>query len=142
MIEALDGLGWYEVSNWGDPCRHNVGYWTGGDWWGVGPVAHSHVGGVLWWNVKHPAAYADRLAAGVSPAHARELLNDETRRVERVLLELRLRDGLPTDTLEGAGNAAVLDLEDRGLLVSGDGRLVLTQRGRLLADAAVRDLLA
>ncbi|HEU4811151.1 MAG TPA: radical SAM family heme chaperone HemW [Nocardioides sp.] len=140
------GLGWYEVSNWArdeaSRCRHNLLYWTGGDWWGVGPGAHSHVGGVRWWNVKHPAAYADRLAAGVSPAHARELLDDETRRVERVLLELRLRDGLPTETLEGAGHAAVPDLEDRGLLVSGGGRLVLTQRGRLLADAAVRDLLA
>ena len=81
-------------------CRHNVLYWTGGDWWGVGPGAHSHVGGVRWWNVKHPAAYAERLAAGVSPAHAREVLDAETRRVERVLLELRLRDGLPGDVLD------------------------------------------
>ena len=72
-------------------CRHNLGYWTGADWWGVGPGAHSHVGGVRWWNVKHPAAYADRINAGVSPAHAREVLDAETRRVERVLLEVRLR---------------------------------------------------
>ena len=95
---AAAGLGWYEVSNWArdeaSRCRHNLLYWTGGDWWGVGPGAHSHVGGVRWWNVKHPAAYADRLAAGRSPAHAREVLDAESRRVERVLLELRLRDGL------------------------------------------------
>ncbi|MGA8208839.1 MAG: radical SAM family heme chaperone HemW, partial [Nocardioidaceae bacterium] len=95
---ATAGLGWYEVSNWARDeaatCAHNVGYWTGGDWWGVGPGAHSHVGGVRWWNVKHPAAYADRLAAGVSPAQAREVLDDETRRVERVLLETRLGAGL------------------------------------------------
>ena len=71
---ALHGLGWYEVSNWGEPCRHNLGYWRGGDWWGVGPGAHSHVGGVRWWNVKHPAAYAERLAAGVSPGAGREVL--------------------------------------------------------------------
>ena len=60
-----------------------------------------------WWNVKHPAAYADRLAAGLSPAHAREVLDAETRRVERVLLELRLRDGLPLDVLDGAGRDRV-----------------------------------
>jgi putative oxygen-independent coproporphyrinogen III oxidase len=139
------GLGWYEVSNWArddaSRCRHNLLYWTGGDWWGVGPGAHSHVGGVRWWNVKHPAAYADRLAAGVSPAHAREVLDASSRRVERVLLEVRLRDGLPLDTLDAAGNAAVPGLVDRGLVESGSGRLVLTRPGRLLADAVVRDLL-
>ena len=139
------GLGWYEVSNWArdeaSRCRHNVLYWTGADWWGVGPGAHSHVGGVRWWNVKHPAAYADRLASGASPAHAREVLDEETRRVERVLLEIRLRAGLPTDVLDGAGNAAVPGLVDRGLLVSEGDRLVLTGSGRLLADAVVRDLL-
>ena len=139
------GLGWYEVSNWArdeaSRCRHNMAYWTGGDWWGVGPGAHSHVGGVRWWNVKHPAAYADRLAAGVSPAHAREVLDDESRRVERVLLELRLRDGLPLSVLEGAGTTAVPALEARGLLEVVGDRLVLTRRGRLLADAVVRDLL-
>ena len=122
-------------------CRHNLLYWTGGDWWGVGPGAHSHVGGVRWWNVKHPAAFADRLATGRSPAHAREVLDTESRRVERVLLELRLRDGLPTGVLDGTGRAAVTGLADRGLLVEDDERLVLTREGRLLADAAVRDLL-
>jgi oxygen-independent coproporphyrinogen-3 oxidase len=73
-------LGWYEVSNWGTPCRHNLAYWQGGDWWGAGPGAHSHVGGVRWWNVKHPAAYTQRLAEGRSPALAREVLTDEDRR--------------------------------------------------------------
>jgi coproporphyrinogen III oxidase-like Fe-S oxidoreductase len=140
------GLGWYEVSNWArdeaSRCRHNLLYWTGGDWWGVGPGAHSHVGGVRWWNVKHPAAYADRLAAGVSPGHARELLDEDSRRVERVLLELRLRDGLALDALDETGNAAVPGLVGRGLLEPVSGRrLVLTRHGRLLADAVVRDLL-
>jgi putative oxygen-independent coproporphyrinogen III oxidase len=139
------GLEWYEVSNWAKDdasrCRHNLLYWTGADWWGVGPGAHSHIGGVRWWNVKHPAAYADRIAAGLSPAHAREVLDAESRRVEQVLLELRLRDGLPRDVLDEAGRAAVPDLVDRGLLTEEDRRLVPTQRGRLLADAVVRDLL-
>jgi oxygen-independent coproporphyrinogen-3 oxidase len=146
-LEAA-GLRWYEVSNWARDdaaaCRHNVLYWTGADWWGVGPGAHSHVGGVRWWNVKHPAAYAGRIAAGASPAHARELLDDETRRVERVLLETRLRAGLPLDVLDEAGRAAVPDLVERGLVEPDAltaGRVVLTLRGRLLADAVVRDLL-
>ena len=140
------GLRWYEVSNWArspaDRCRHNLTYWTGGDWWGVGPGAHSHVNGVRWWNVKHPAAYADRLADGVSPAHARELLDAETRRVERVLLELRLYDGLPVDVLDPAGRGRLPGLVDRGLVSApADHRVVLTRKGRLLADAVVRDLL-
>ena len=139
------GLGWYEVSNWATgpdaQCRHNVGYWNGDNWWGVGPGAHSHVGGVRWWNVKHPAAWTGRIAAGESPAHARETLDAETRRVERVLLEVRLRSGLPLDALDPAGRAAVAGLEDDGLVVREGEALVLTTRGRLLADAVVRALL-
>jgi oxygen-independent coproporphyrinogen-3 oxidase len=143
---ARAGMGWYEVSNWArrpaSACRHNLAYWTGTDWWGVGPGAHSHVGGVRWWNVKHPAAYADRVNAAVSPAHAREVLDAETRRVERVLLEVRLVDGLPVDVLDEVGRAAVPGLVDRGLLERvGHERLALTTQGRLLADAVVRDLL-
>ena len=138
--QALSGLGWYEVSNWGEPCRHNLGYWRGGDWWGIGPGAHSHVGGVRWWNVKHPRAYAERLGAGASPGAGRELLTDEDRRVERVLLELRLREGLDLAVLRPAGRAAVQQhVRDGSLVVEGD-RAVLTLRGRLLADAVVRDL--
>ena len=90
------GFGWYEISNWAASddarCVHNGLYWTGADWWGVGPGAHSHVGGTRWWNTKHPTAWTERLAAGMSPAHAREVLDSGTRRVERVLLETRLRE--------------------------------------------------
>ena len=145
--ESLSGAGmeWYEVSNWArdrsSRCRHNELYWTGGHWWGVGPGAHSHVGGVRWWNVKHPAAYADRLAEQVSPAAAREILDPETRRVERVLLEIRLRDGLPVLALDAHGRHAVADLVASGLVELAAERLVLTREGRLLADAVVRDLL-
>ena len=103
------GLQWYEVSNWSTStatrCRHNVGYWGGGDWWGIGPGAHSHVGGVRWWNVKHPSAYAARIAAGHSPAHAREVLTVEQQHAERVLLGVRLREGLDTAVLTRAGRA-------------------------------------
>ena len=145
---AAAGYGWYEVSNWATDstarCRHNELYWTGADWWGIGPGAHSHVGGVRWWNVKHPAAYAERLAENASPAHARELLDDETRRVERVLLELRLSDGLDVEILDQKGKTAATQAAVDGLLEEdalAAGRAVLTLRGRLLADAVVRRLL-
>jgi putative oxygen-independent coproporphyrinogen III oxidase len=139
------GLAWYEISNWAVSeaarCRHNLLYWTGGDWWGAGPGAHSHVGGTRWWNVKHPAAYAARLAAGTSPAHAREVLGDGDRRFERIMLELRLADGCPLGLIDD--DAAVRRAVGDGLLVPAAyeaGRAVLTLRGRLLADAVVRDL--
>jgi oxygen-independent coproporphyrinogen-3 oxidase len=143
------GLNWYEVSNWSrdgaSRCRHNMLYWQGADWWGIGPGSHSHIGGVRWWNVKHPSAYAQRLAAGQSPAHERELLTAEERRTERVLLELRLRDGLPLGVLDAAGAAAVPRLVTDGLLeadpVAERDTLVLTTRGRLLADAVLHQLL-
>lgn len=159
LYEAADarlsqaGYSWYEVSNWSLAAddggasrrsRHNRAYWTGQDWWGVGPGAHSHIGGVRFWNVKHPAAYAQRLAAGESPAAGRETLDEETRRVERVLLETRLVEGLPTSALEPAGRREVAGLIADGLVDPGSalrGTVVLTLRGRLLADAVVRRLL-
>ncbi|TNM41213.1 coproporphyrinogen III oxidase [Nocardioides albidus] len=144
LVDA--GLGWYEVSNWARDdaarCRHNLGYWAGADWWGIGPGAHSHVGGVRWWNVKHPVAYAARLADGVTPAHAREVLDAGTRHVERVLLEVRLRSGLPVAALDDAGRAALPGLVADGLVEDRADRLVLTLRGRLLADGVVHRLLA
>jgi putative oxygen-independent coproporphyrinogen III oxidase len=140
------GYGWYEVSNWAVSedarCRHNLLYWTGAHWWGVGPGAHSHVAGTRWWNVKHPAAYAQRLAAGQSPGHARELLGAADRRIERILLELRLIDGLDLALLSAEGRAAAaraLKAELLEPLPFADGHAVLTLRGRLLADALVRD---
>ncbi|MEV0203142.1 radical SAM family heme chaperone HemW, partial [Nonomuraea sp. NPDC050691] len=140
------GFQWYEVSNWATSeaarCRHNLLYWTGGDWWAAGPGAHSHVGGTRWWNVKHPAAYAQRLAAGASPAHAREVLAGEDRETERLMLELRLVSGYPlADVAPGARTAVAAALAD-GLLqpeAFKAGLMVLTLKGRLLADALVRD---
>ena len=142
------GYEWYEVSNWARSTahrsRHNLGYWQGHDWWGIGPGAHSHVGGVRWWNVKHPAAYAERVLSGQSPAAGRETLDEATRRVERVLLATRIREGLPTADLTDAGRTAVAGLIADGLVEPADalhGTVVLTLRGRLLADAVVRALL-
>ncbi|OLR95393.1 radical SAM family heme chaperone HemW [Actinokineospora bangkokensis] len=141
------GLHWYEVSNWAaseaSRCRHNVLYWTGADWWGAGPGAHSHVGGVRWWNVKHPAKYAGLLAEGLSPAQGREVLTAEDRQLERVLLELRLVEGLPVEALAAGARAEAEAAARDGLLEAtalAAGRCVLTDRGRLLADAVVRRL--
>jgi oxygen-independent coproporphyrinogen-3 oxidase len=137
------GLGWYELSNWARDdaarCRHNLLYWHSADWVGIGPGAHSHVGGVRWWNVKHPAAYARRLTAGESPVLDHEVLDSSTSVVERVMLEARLREGLPLGILE-SGRGAVPSLAERGLVEVAGDHLVLTREGRLLADAVVRDL--
>ena len=152
-VLAAAGLTWYEVSNWArtdaDACRHNLGYWRGVDWWGVGPGAHSHVGAgdraVRWWNVKHPRAYADRLAAGRSPAAAREVLAPDDVALERVLLAVRLREGLDLRALDAGARRAVAGLVADGLVdgaAAVRGRAVLTRRGRLLADTVVRALTA
>ena len=118
-------------------CRHNELYWTSASWWGIGPGAHSHVAGERWWNVKHPSAYAARIAAGESPAQDGEVLDEPTRAMERVLLEVRLRDGLPARPRRAG---PVDDVVDRGLADRDGDRLVLTRRGRLLGDAVVREL--
>jgi putative oxygen-independent coproporphyrinogen III oxidase len=148
-ILAAAGYSWYEVSNWAREtrfrCRHNEGYWAGGDWWGVGPGAHSHVGGVRWWNVKHPAAYAARLGDGQSPAAGREVLTDTQRHDEWVLLGSRLVDGIPVAGLTPDGRTAVAGLVAEGLVDAAaavrERRVRLTRDGRLLADTVVRRLL-
>ncbi len=141
------GYGWYEVSNWAktpaDRSRHNLAYWRGHDWWGFGPGAHSHVGGVRFWNVRHPAAYAQRLAAGDSPGAGSEIPDEDARLLERVMLRVRTVEGLPVSELAPESRQAVAGLVADGLV---DGRgavrgnLVLTRAGRLLADAVVRAL--
>ncbi|WP_159798730.1 radical SAM family heme chaperone HemW [Puerhibacterium puerhi] len=157
---AAAGFEWYEVSNWargaGRACRHNLAYWRGDDWWGIGPGAHSYVAagtagtagdaagaGVRWWNVKHPRRYAAMLEAGGSPGAGRELLTPAEAALERVLLGVRLREGLDLRVLSDAGRRAVAGLVARGLLdgvAAVKGRALLTLRGRLLADAVVREL--
>ncbi len=144
---AAAGYDWYEVSNWSRPgaeCRHNLGYWRDGSWWGIGPGAHSFVGdpesGVRWWNVRQPAAYAAKLTSGQSPAAGREQLSAAERRFERLMLEVRLRAGMAADLLAGSERRRAQELVSEGLLVEAGDRLVLTLRGRLLADLVVRQL--
>jgi oxygen-independent coproporphyrinogen-3 oxidase len=153
MYELADGLladagfAWYELSNWARGAahrsRHNLAYWRGANWWGFGPGAHSHVSGLRWWNVKHPSAYAQRLALGQSPAAARERPGATARELESVLLRTRLAEGMPIAELPGDRRTAVAGLIADGLVdgaAAVAGRTVLTLKGRLLADAVVRAL--
>ncbi len=138
------GFTWYEVSNWsrsGGECRHNLGYWDGGQWWGAGPGAHGYVGATRWWNVKHPNAYSEILAGAALPVAGYEQLGVDALHTEDVLLKIRLRQGLPLDRLGGVERERAQTAVEDGLLVSDGDRLILTPRGRLLADAVVRTLL-
>lgn len=143
IVDALAveaGLEWYEVSNWARPgaeCRHNLGYWRDADWWGAGPGAHGHLEGRRWWNLKHPASYARTVADGMSPVAGEELVDARGRDLERVMLGLRLREGIAED---GVPAAEVRALTEEGLVTIADGRVALTPAGRLLADAVVRRL--
>jgi len=149
--EALQAAGyeWYEVSNWATStsarCRHNELYWSDASWWGAGPGAHSHVGGVRWWNVKHPVRYTALLEAARSPAAARETLDANARFTERIMLGVRTRAGLAVSQLPSASRERVPQLATWGLIehaAAAPDRVVLTRRGRLMADAVVRELLA
>jgi putative oxygen-independent coproporphyrinogen III oxidase len=138
------GFDWYEVSNWAKSeaqrSVHNLTYWQGNDWWGYGPGAHSHIGGTRFWNVKHPAAYAQRLSLGHSPAAGWEKPNDEAASLEKILLGSRIREGIPTQGLDPAAVAALI----ADGLINGNlalkQRIVLTLSGRLRADEVVRRL--
>jgi len=140
------GLQWYEVSNWskaGSPCRHNVAYWQGANWWGAGPGAHSHIDGRRWWNVKHPTAYRERIEKSLAPMQEQEILTPEEKSREEIMLLIRLPGGLKREVLDNAQIASV-----EGYVASGDinpkewdlGVVTLTQQGRLIADRIVRDL--
>jgi oxygen-independent coproporphyrinogen-3 oxidase len=148
-ILGAAGYEWYEVSNWAlsakAACRHNELYWSDANWWGFGPGAHSHVSGVRWWNVKHPTRYAAALEAGRSPAAGRETLDTAARYTERIMLGVRMRSGLPAYELTDHARGALPQLASWGLIDTGlmnVGQVVLTQRGRLMADAVVRELLS
>ncbi|OFT99546.1 radical SAM family heme chaperone HemW [Brevibacterium sp. HMSC22B09] len=138
------GLNWYEVSNWArtadHECRHNNAYWTGQDWWGFGAGAHSHIGGVRFWNAKHPRAWADRLSQGQSPAIGREGLDVDTRRLEDLMLRARIRQGMRLAELPAGTELLLEQFAQQGLVEPDEEWLALTLRGRLMADFIVREL--
>ena len=138
------GLHWYEVSNCArsadHECRHNNAYWTGQDWWGFGAGAHSHIGGVRFWNAKHPRAWADRLGQGQSPAIGREVLDADTRRLEDLMLRARIRRGMRLSELPAGTELLLEQFAKQGLVEPDEEWLALTLRGRLMADFIVREL--
>ena len=144
------GLEWYEISNWARPgheCRHNLAYWQNQDWYGFGPGAHSHLGSTRFWNLRHPAKWIQSLRAGHRPVDGQEIITGDSARLEKLLLNLRLRQGLDLGEYArefGVDAAALLreahELAGEGLLTSGAGRAVLTRRGRLLADTVIQRL--
>ena len=141
------GMHWYEVSNWSTSpetrCEHNMAYWRNADWWGFGPGAHSHVGGVRFWNAKHPRAWADRLLAGESPSIGREVLDDQTREIERIMLAARIDRELRLDSLAPGSQQAIKTFIKQGLLDADGaeaGWFQPTLQGRLMADYMVRIL--
>jgi len=141
------GFDWYELSNWskaGSECRHNIAYWVGANWWGLGPGAHSHVDGVRFWNVKHPAAYQDRLTTGAEPIQEREILTEEQMASERLMLEIRLKSGIAKSSLTAEQLDALESFRIGGSLdpdMWAAQRVALTQSGRLIADRIVREIL-
>ncbi len=139
------GLHWYEISNWSAPgheCRHNLGYWRGDDWWGLGPGAHSHLAGTRFWNLRHPQRWIEALDSGSDPRDGSETLTADQQRTEATMLAVRLADGFDPADLVGSGSEALMgDLRGRGLVESIGHRWRLTRRGRLLADAVTLQLL-
>ena len=137
-----NGYTWYEISNWAKDnkeCQHNLNYWKGNNWWGIGPGAHSHINGVRWWNKKLPKNWRESLEQDQSPALARENLTNEQIRNEEVMLLSRLKTGI---------NKADFDQKKVERLIADklvnevSGNLELTLEGRLLADVVFRQLTA
>ena len=141
------GFEWYELSNWSKPgsaSRHNLVYWVGADWWGVGPGAHSHIAGRRWWNVKHPKSYGELINSGSAPLLDQEVLTESEKESERIMLAIRLRDGIALASLSAKQLLRAEPFRDRGALSAelwADGSLGLTLEGRLIADLIVREIL-
>ena len=141
------GFDWYELSNWskkGSECRHNLAYWNGDNWWGLGAGAHSHVDGRRFWNVKHPAAYTQKVIEAGNPMHDQELLTRDEARSEEIMLQIRLAKGLSLSALsESEAKSLPTFLAEGYLLPSAweNGQVVLSKTGRLMADRIVREIL-
>lgn len=145
IADTLDnaGFGWYEVSNWaneGGECRHNMIYWRDEDWWGAGPGAHSHLGDQRFYNVKLPGRYINMVGADELPIADTETLTDSEHHMEKIMLGLRLREGIDRTLLSDKAQPMIDGFIDRGLLAD-DTSLHVTRSGRLLADGIITDLL-
>jgi oxygen-independent coproporphyrinogen-3 oxidase len=148
---AAAGRPWYEVSNWarpGEECRHNLLYWRGGEYTAIGCAAHGYTGGRRWWNVRTPERYVDAITSGRSAEAGDEVLDDDARVAEALVLALRTAGGikLPVPAADPSRVDSCLDdLAAAGLIErthdAGQARAVLTRRGRLLGNEVAARLL-
>ena len=141
------GFNWYELSNWAKPnsqSKHNLAYWLGHNWWGAGPGAHSHINGKRFWNVKHPNLYKQKIQANETVVLESELLERSQIESERLMLSIRLPQGLEKNTLNNQQILELTDYVNSGHLDQENwnlGRATLTLDGRLIADRIVREIL-
>lgn len=155
------GLEWYEISNWARPgyeSQHNLGYWRNVDWAGLGPGAHSHYGnvpgveqsapeektetvktsGLRSWDIAHPRMWGQAINAGDVPWSGSERISKEENLEEIIMLGLRMREGLDLSRLGNTADMArIQPMEDEGLIVIRDGRVIPTRTGRLLNDTII-----
>ena len=155
------GLEWYEISNWARPgyeSQHNLGYWRNVDWAGLGPGAHSHYGnvpgveqsapeektetvktsGLRSWDIAHPRMWGQAINAGDVPWSGSERISKEENLEEIIMLGLRMREGLDLSRLGNTADMArIQPMEDEGLIVIRDGRVIPTRTGRLLNDTVI-----
>lgn len=147
-VLAEAGFEWYELSHWArapkHQSRHQMGYWSSADWLGLGPRAHSHVGGVRWWNVNSLGTWAERVDQEVLPVESQEVLDESARHMEQIMLGVKTREGISLDTVPGA-DALAQQWGEQGLVEEdalAAGRIVLSPEGRLLADRLTAELVS
>ena len=146
LVDSLceaQGMNWYELSNWSKPgheCKHNIAYWHNANWWGLGPGAHSHMNGKRFWNVKHPSAYKTRIFAGETPIHESEVLTAEQIQDEKIMLSIRMREGISFDELAPHHLERLAIYKENGYVSLRGDSVTLTPVGRLIADRIVREL--
>ena len=138
------GLTWYELSNWSKPghqCRHNIAYWENKNWWGLGPGAHSHIDQKRFWNVKHPNAYKEKVFAGDSPIKDSEILSDDEKKSEYIMLAIRMPEGVKKAALTVAQYERTMEYIKSGHVIERENSLSLTPKGRLIADRLTHEML-
>ena len=141
-MDGLIGAGYqqYEISNYARPdrdCLHNLAYWLGADYLGLGPSAFSTLGSRRWENVRDTEAYCQRIEAGVCAESFCEALDAKTRRGEIIAFALRTNRGVPREWLS-PWSAEVRDFEQEGFLRGDPARVFLTRRGKLMADTVAQ----
>lgn len=136
-IDMLEGRGFqqYEISNYARPgfeSLHNQAYWAGADYLGLGPGAVSTLDNERSTSLPDTAAYVKAALGGFDTRRDIEILSEEDKRLERLALQLRTREGIPLELISSPNPVA--SLTHQGLIIEKNGRLQLTRDGKALAD--------